>query len=64
MIYLVQYGLPPAVALQTMIWMAQLKIISMAMHARYATAVARQRHLGLPPGEQYRRTLRAGGYRP
>lgn len=64
MVFLAIMGLPPLAAIQMMQMLLQMKIISTVIAIRYAQAIERQQHLGLPPGEQYRRHLKAGGYRP
>jgi hypothetical protein len=47
-----------------MMWTEQLKILKLLIAVQYLQAIARQQHMGLPPGEQYRQHLKAGGYRP
>lgn len=64
MFYLVYLGMPPAYSIQLMIWMVQMKMMSAIVAARYLQATEHRQHLSLPPGEQYRRTVQAGGYRP
>lgn len=64
MLFLTYMGLPPAVTLQLMQVVLQMKVMSVIVAARYLQAIERQRHQHLPPGEQYRRHVQAGGYRP
>jgi hypothetical protein len=64
MALLAYMGLPPALAINLMIWMAQMKAMTIIVTARYLQAIEREQYLRLPPGEQYRRHVMAGGYRP
>lgn len=61
---LLYLGVPPSVAVPLMIWTAQVQMLRMIVLCRYLQAMERQRHLALSPGEQYRRTIKSGGYRP
>jgi hypothetical protein len=62
--YMLYLGLPPSLAIPLGIWLAQMQTLKMMIAVRYLQAIERQRHLALSPGEQYRRHLKAGGYRP
>ncbi len=61
MLYL---GLPPSLVVPLVLWLAQMQALRIIVAMRYLQATQRQQHLALSPGEQYRRHLQAGGYRP
>lgn len=61
---LAQYGVPQPAIILGMIWLAQLKVAWGFVVFRHALIAERRQHLALSPGEQYRRTLASGGYRP
>lgn len=57
-------GLPPMLMTWLLVWEAQVRVLSAVIIAQCVQNIERQRHQHLPPGEQYRRHMRAGGYRP
>jgi hypothetical protein len=64
MVLLATWGLPPLAAMQFMLLWTQLQIVKTVVVLRYAQSVERRQHLALSPGEQYRRHVSTGGYRP
>lgn len=57
-------GVPPDASLYVTAVTQQLKYMLGLMITVYLIRIDRERHLRLPPGEQYRRHLREGGYIP
>lgn len=57
-------GLPPAHVYYLAVWYNMLRMTQMILVSRYVQHTERMKHLALTPGEQYRRHLNAGGYRP
>lgn len=64
MVFLTYAGLPPSMSLALMVWMGQVKMAWTLVSLRYLIEKERREYLMLPPSEQYRRHLAAGGYRP
>lgn len=62
--FLLYLGVPPSIAVPLMMWTAQMQALKVIVAVQYLQALERQQHLCLSPGEQYRRHLKAGGYRP
>ena len=64
MLYFIRYGMNPELTVWFMVWYTQLKAAMMLVSLRHQRMTEWREHLLLTPGEQYRRYIRTGGYRP
>lgn len=64
MMLLAYAGCPPALAIWLTVWMNQMKIAWVIVAMRHLQMLQQEEHSKLSPGEQYRKVLQRGGYRP